>query len=82
MQDKNIRMRLLAVQQILLKTEQPVSVQDIIFMINRQFNLMIPVSDRRAVYNDIKAIKDSGMPISVIKRRSNKHYYYLEGIND
>lgn len=82
MQDKNIRLRLLAVLKIVCETtiQNPICVQGIIQKINFQYDLIIPVSDRRAIYKDIEAIKESGVPIEVIKRRSNKHYYYCEGL--
>lgn len=81
MQDKNIRLRLLAVLKIIRETPEtnPICVQGIIEKINTRYNLFIPVSDRRAIVRDIEAIKESGVPVEVIKRRSNKHFYFVGG---
>lgn len=78
MQDKNVRLRLLAVLKIISQRSisNPISVQEIIEQINIGYALMIPISDRRAIYNDLKAIAESGFPVEVIKRKSNKHFYY------
>jgi ABC-type sugar transport system substrate-binding protein len=80
MQDKNIRLRLLAVMNIIKETKRdnPVSIQDIIRMINQRYLLMIPVSDRRAIQRDLQAIDESGIPVSYIVKRSNKRFYYCE----
>jgi hypothetical protein len=81
MQDKTIRLRLLAVFKIITETtsQNPICVQGIIQKINRRYNLFIPVSDRRAIVRDLEAIKESGVPVEVIRRKSNKHFYFMDG---
>lgn len=80
MQDKNIRMRLLAVQKIVLNrsASNPISVKEIIERINAMYHLMIPVSDRRAIYSDIKALVDAGYSIKKASQKNNQFVYWCD----
>jgi hypothetical protein len=75
--DKEIRFRLFEVYKILYKTSEnsPVSIKQIIDLINTKNNMMIPISDRRAIYKDIDAIMKSG--ILNITRKAIRHNIML-----
>lgn len=79
--DRNIRLRLLAVLEILKQAKQELSIKDILFQLDYRYSLFVPVADRRAIYRDIETMIEFGIGIQRISKRHNQIYYRMVNKN-
>lgn len=79
--DRNVRLRLLAVLEILKQAKQELTVKDILFQLNYRYSVFVSVADRRAIYRDIETMIEFGIGIQRITKKNNQFYYRMVSKN-